>query len=96
MSKDETICFNEKDFKGSKLRCLELTNLNKNKIVNILNKLIKPYGEITGNNWMPKGFLNAKEAQLDKIDEIFIKKNKGIFRNFSINSRKIRKKILLG
>ncbi len=76
MSKDETICFNEKDFKGSKLRCLELTNLNKNKIVNILNKLIKPYGEITGNNWMPKGFLNAKEAQLDKIDEIFIKKNK--------------------
>lgn len=59
------ICFARKEFKGSRLRCLMLTALPRDQVAGYLSSLIHPYGEVTPNDqWMPRGFLEKKEAQL--------------------------------
>lgn len=68
--------FVARDFKGSRYRCLTLTALPNDELCLILNKLIYPYGNVTAKDRsIPQGFLNSKEAELNKVDDFFLTKN---------------------
>ncbi len=77
MSAEKKISFSKRDLKGSKLRCLQLTALPGIDVTRTLNCLIEPYGKITDQDvWIPGGFLNPDEAQLDKVADIPVLKDK--------------------
>lgn len=77
MSAEKKISFSKRDLKGSKLRCLQLTALPGIDVARTLNELIEPCGEITKKDvWLPGGFLNPEEAQLDKVADIPVLKDK--------------------
>jgi hypothetical protein len=63
--------------RGSKPRCHRITQGANEEVAKRLTSLISPWGEVSENdNWMPKGFMNLSEAQLDKsslINDLDIK-----------------------
>lgn len=57
--------FREREFKGSRLRCLLLTSDAPNKVATFLNSLAAPHARVTaGDRWAPRGFLDPDEAKL--------------------------------
>lgn len=53
--------------RGSKPRCHLLTDVSRELVADTLSKLIQPYGRVEAkDSWMPNGFAEAKEAELDK------------------------------
>lgn len=60
-----TITFREREFKGSRLRCLLLTNNAPNDVAAFLNSLVAPHALVTTeDHWAPRGFLEPDEAKL--------------------------------
>lgn len=60
---------NDSDFKGSRYRCLRVTHLPKEKVVEFFNSLVSPFAEVgEGKNamYMPEGFCKPDEAKLYK------------------------------
>lgn len=65
------ITFSIKDLRGSRLRCLMLTSLPRDQVVNALNQIVSPFGTVTsGDLWMPEGFLSPTEAKLGESPEL--------------------------
>jgi len=61
--------------KGSRLRCLKITQGTRAEVAERLTALIASYGTVSENDiWMPNGFTNINEAELDKND-LFDNKN---------------------
>ncbi len=60
------ITFNEEDFKGSRLRCLQITSQPPERVRSFLNALVSPYAEVMGGDtcWSPGGFLQPAETKL--------------------------------
>jgi hypothetical protein len=62
-----TVTFRERDFKGSRLRCLLLTNNAPDYVADFLNSLVSPHALVTTeDHWAPRGFLNPDEAKLEE------------------------------
>ncbi|WP_394793856.1 hypothetical protein [Armatimonas sp.] len=66
MRKSAVITFQERDFKGSRLRCLLLTHRPRTAVAASLSALVAPHATVTPNDlWAPDGLCNPDEAQLD-------------------------------
>ena len=60
--------------KGSKPRCHWLTHGTCEQVAMRLTELIEPYGKVSANDhWMPEGFCDTQEAQLDKACKLLPK-----------------------
>ena len=60
-----TLTFRAREFKGSRLRCLLLTNNAPNDVAAFLNSLMPPHALVTTeDHWAPRGFLQPDEAKL--------------------------------
>lgn len=54
-----------KDLRGSRLRCLMLTSLSRERVAQALTALVKPFALVSPKDfWMPGGFLKPDEAKL--------------------------------
>ncbi len=58
-------------FRGSRRGCLLLTDQSPEMAAKRLTELAQPFAFVDANSdhWMPAGFLNPQEAELDKVDE---------------------------
>jgi hypothetical protein len=62
---ERTITFREREFKGSRLRCLLLTSQADEKVTEFLTSLVAPHAFVTPkDHWAPRGFLKPDEAKL--------------------------------
>jgi hypothetical protein len=62
---DRSITFREREFKGSRLRCLLLTNNAPDYVADFLNSLVAPHAIVMPeDHWAPRGFLDPDEAKL--------------------------------
>lgn len=62
---EKTVTFNEKDLKGSRLRCMMLTSAPDRQVAKVLSNLIYPFATVaTSDVWMPRGFQKPDEAKL--------------------------------
>jgi hypothetical protein len=61
----DEICFEKRDFKGSRFRCLLATHQPKQRIVAFLNSLVQPLATIgEEDRYMPEGFCKPDEGRL--------------------------------
>ncbi len=61
----------EKERRGSKPRCHMLTDGDPDQVAARLTDLIAPWGTVSeGDVWMPRGFCDTEEAQLDKAPHL--------------------------
>ena len=59
------LCFETRDFHGSRYRCLLATNQPRPLVVEFLNSLVRPHAEVDDNDfYMPEGFCKPDEAKL--------------------------------
>jgi len=70
---ESNVTLKNRDFKGSKLRCLMLTNSPQKQIARCLTELVQPLGAVDCelHNWMPGGFLQPSEARLGE-EKLFL------------------------
>lgn len=62
---EEIIRFGEREFKGSRFRCLLATHGTKSRVVAFLNSLVEPLASVSEEDWyMPEGFRKPREARL--------------------------------
>lgn len=71
--------FEEREFKGSRFRCLLVTHEPKLKVVGFLNSLIHPFASVSGNDrFMPEGFCKSEEARLGETPGFLSKEQRHI------------------
>src|SRR4051812_4856936 len=64
---EQQICFRDREFKGSRLRCLLLTSKSRETVRSFLRDLIAPHGDVDADaKWLPEGFLGGQEVNLEK------------------------------
>lgn len=64
----EKICFQPREFKGSRFRCLLATHQPRPRVVAFLNSLVQPFASVgEKDRFMPDGFPKPEEARLDEI-----------------------------
>ena len=60
----DRICFEKREFKGSRFRCLLATQQPKPKVVAFLNSLVQPLAKVgEDDSYMPEGFCKPDEAR---------------------------------
>lgn len=65
-----TISFRDREFKGSRLRCLLLTSDAPTRVAAFLNVLAAPHARVTAEDlWAPRGFLQPDEVKLGETAE---------------------------
>jgi hypothetical protein len=63
--KRHKICFEEREFKGSRFRCLLVTHGPNPEVVAFLNSLVHPFAKVDEDpKFMPVGFSKSEEARL--------------------------------
>ena len=63
--------------RGSKPRCHWLTHGAPEQVAGRLNALTEPWGSVSeGDYWMPEGFRETEEAQLDKAERVLPKQDR--------------------
>ncbi len=64
---DRTITFQERDFKGSRYRCLLATHMPRPKVLEFLNSLVQPHAAVINDDFFsPQGFCHPKEPKIEK------------------------------
>jgi hypothetical protein len=62
---DKTISFREREFRGSRLRCLLLTSQEPAEIAKFLSNLVAPHAKVDpAAQWAPRGLCEPDEAKL--------------------------------
>ena len=62
---DKIISFREREFRGSRLRCLLLTHQEKPAVADFLTALVTPHAAVDSRDaWVPRGFCEPDEAKL--------------------------------
>ena len=70
-STERTIKFHEREFKGSRLRCLLLTSRERTTVAEFLTSLVAPHASVAAtDHWAPGGFLEPDEAVLEKTPKL--------------------------
>lgn len=71
---------------GSKPRCHRITQGTAEEVSARLTSLISPWGEVSANDhWLPKGFIDISEAQLEKSDLIHDSEIKNCLKHWWLN-----------
>lgn len=69
-SNKDKLTFEPREFKGSRLRCLQLTSLRGESVTDFLNGLCEPHAHVsTDALWMPRGMLVPNEVKLGRTAE---------------------------
>lgn|ERR1022692_1705335 len=69
-SNSESLMFWAREFKGSRLRCLQLTSLQNESVADVLNQLVEPHAHVDAHAlWMPRGMLAPNEVELGRTEE---------------------------
>ncbi len=77
MTSENTLTFQEKDFRGSRFRCLLSTSQPDPAVAEFINSLTPNEVTVTENHqWAPKGFQSPDEAQLAKTEEFLSDTNR--------------------
>ncbi|HEU5402219.1 MAG TPA: hypothetical protein VFU86_12730 [Terriglobales bacterium] len=64
-SERDQICFEKREFRGSRFRCLLATHESKPKVIAFLNSLVHAVADVNDNDsFMPEGFSKPEEARL--------------------------------
>lgn len=64
---ETTICFRERELKGSRLRCLHLTSKSRETVGEFLENLVAPHAVLDSvSDWLPQGLLTPGEVNLDR------------------------------
>lgn len=64
---DSVISFREREFKGSRLRCLMMTSQTRNRVAEFLTSLVDPFASVAPEALVaPRGFLKPGEGKLGK------------------------------
>lgn len=65
----KVITFEERDFKGSRFRCLQLTQMSRSKLRRFLGGLVAPHASIPEDfHHIPRGFVEPNESTLGEND----------------------------
>jgi hypothetical protein len=66
---NKKIGFEEREFKGSRLRCLQLTSMSRPRLQGFLRDLVGPHASIPEDfHHLPRGFVEANESVLGELD----------------------------
>ena len=69
---ERTITFREREFKGSRLRCLLLTSQSATDVSRFLTSLVAPHAQVPIDaRWAPRGFLAPDDAYSGDCDRLF-------------------------
>lgn len=64
---NDTITFRQREFRGSRLRCLLLTGKSRDTVHTFLQALVAPHAVLDeASEWMPGGFLHSAEVRLEQ------------------------------
>jgi hypothetical protein len=68
---ERRITFREREFKGSRLRCLLLTSQSDTEVAGVLTSLVTPHASVTPeDHWAPRGLRDPDEGKLGETPEI--------------------------
>jgi hypothetical protein len=71
------LTFDPKEFKGSRLRCLQLTSLHNDGVAGFLTELVKPHAQVHPDGiWRPRGMLSPNEVELGRTAEFLSKQQR--------------------
>jgi hypothetical protein len=85
----DKICREERDFKGSRFRCLLATQQPKPRVVAFLNSLVQPLAKVGEEDWyMPEGFCKPDEARLGKTNGFLTDEQREIVTNWWLAVRR--------
>ena len=66
----DKIYFEKREFKGSRFRCLLMTQQPKPSVVAFLNSLVQPFAQVgEEDRYMPEGFCKPDEARLGETPD---------------------------
>ncbi len=66
---NKTISFREREFKGSRLRCLLLTSREPTEVAGFLSAMVHPYAQVSSDaRWAPCGLREPDEAKLGETE----------------------------
>jgi hypothetical protein len=72
-----TITFREREFKGSRLRCLLLTSQSDTEVAGVLTSLVTPHASVTPEDrWAPRGLREPDEGKLGETPGFLPKANR--------------------
>jgi hypothetical protein len=72
-STEPILTFRDRDFKGSRLRCLLLTNQAPAAVAGLLTDLASPHASVSSDDrWAPYGFRKSDEAKLGKTPDYLL------------------------
>ena len=71
VAQNETVSLPDRDFYGSRMRCLLLTHQPPTVVAERLTELIEPFGVVDASRdrWVPSGFSHPTEIELDKAGD---------------------------
>jgi len=83
-AKNNKVSIPGRDFYGSRFRCLLLTHQSRDVVANNLTNLVEPYATVDPNRdrWMPAGFLEPRESELDRTGDFLSPSQKEILTNW--------------
>ena len=75
----ENICFEKREFRGSRFRCLLATQQPKPSVVAFLNSLVRPLAKVSEEDrYMPEGFGKPEEARLGEISGFLTEEQRNV------------------
>ena len=79
----DKICFRQREFKGSRFRCLLVTHQPKPRVVVFLNSLVHPHAVVEEDDvFMPDGFCKPDEARLGKTPGLLSDEHRRLVTNW--------------
>lgn len=73
-----TIAFRRREFKGSRLRCLLMTQQSDTDVAGFLTSLVAQHAVVTAaDHWAPRGFLNPVEPKLGETEGFLCENDRG-------------------
>lgn len=75
----DKICFETREFKGSRFRCLLATQEHKPRVVAFLNSLVQPLAKVgEEDHYMPEGFCKPEEAKLGETSGFLTEEQRNV------------------
>jgi hypothetical protein len=85
----DKICFENREFKGSRFRCLLATQQPKPSVVAFLNSLVQPLAKVgEADRYMPEGFCKPEEARLGETSGFLTEEQRKVVTDWWLAVRK--------
>jgi len=80
---DRVITFREREFKGSRFRCLLLTSRQPADVAGFLSETVRPHAQVRVDaHWAPRGFLKPDEAKLGETEGFLCETDRRVMTNW--------------